>query len=156
MNEDALPSAEGCQIRVVLLVTVSRTAVEYPAAAVRCRAAEAEGFGTTPAVHVQGPVPPGCRDCRCWHRGSVMVVDDVGEPRFHDGGLGPARFTGGGRVGSVQWYTGEVEILAQQGVADEAGPVAPDGVCFGELGDVFGVVARPRHVGLPGAARRPD
>ena len=41
-----------------------------------------------------------------------------------------------------------VALLAEQGVAAVAGAVAPDGALFGEVHDVLGVVARPRHVGL--------
>ena len=41
-----------------------------------------------------------------------------------------------------------VALLAQQRVAAVAGAVAPDRALLGEVGDVLGVVARPRHVGL--------
>ena len=62
--------------------------------------------------------------------------DGLREPCLHGGGLDPARFHGVGRAcGSVERHTGEIEILAQQWVADETGPVAPYGACFGELGD---------------------
>ena len=43
-----------------------------------------------------------------------------------------------------------IAFLAEQRVAAVAGAVAPDGALLGEVGDVLGVVARPRHVGLPG------
>ncbi len=49
-----------------------------------------------------------------------------------------------------------VALLAQQRVAAVAGAVAPDLAGLGEVGDVLGVVARPRHVLLAGLQRRAD
>ena len=49
-----------------------------------------------------------------------------------------------------------VALLAQQRVAAVAGPEAPDRPLLGELADVLLVVARPRHVRLPGLERRTD
>ncbi len=47
-------------------------------------------------------------------------------------------------------------LLAQQGVAAVARAVTPDGARFREMRDVFGLVARPRHIGLPRRQGRAD
>ena len=59
-------------------------------------------------------------------------------------------------VGHHRGDAQRVALLAQQGVAAVARAEAPDLTCLGEVGDVLGLVARPRDVGLARLQRGAD
>ena len=66
--------------------------------------------------------------------------------------LGQPALVAGHHRGDAQ----RVALLAEQRVAAVAGAVGPDLAGLGEVRDVLGRVARPRHVGLAGLQRRAD